>query len=106
MFIVPDFYYNCLRVKTPETESDLEKGNRMNNEISQLFMYGGLDENSILAKLGEIFVNDAFGTAHRAHCSTAGLASYMPAVSGFLIEKEVKFLGQAVEDPERPFCSL
>ena len=59
-----------------------------------------------LAKLGEIFVNDAFGTAHRAHCSTAGLASYMPAVSGFLIEKEVKFLGDAVEDPERPFVAI
>ena len=59
-----------------------------------------------LAELGEIFVNDAFGTAHRAHCSTAGLAAYMPAVSGFLIEKEVKFLGDALEDPERPFVAI
>lgn len=59
-----------------------------------------------LAKLGEIFVNDAFGTAHRAHCSTAGLAEYMPAVSGFLIEKEVKFLGDALDDPERPFVAI
>lgn len=59
-----------------------------------------------LAALGEIFVNDAFGTAHRAHCSTAGLASYMPAVSGFLIEKEVKFLGDALENPERPFVAI
>ena len=61
---------------------------------------------SQLAELGEIFVNDAFGTAHRAHCSTAGLAAYMPAVSGFLIEKEVKFLGDALEDPERPFVAI
>ena len=59
-----------------------------------------------LASLGEIFVNDAFGTAHRAHCSTAGLAKYMPAVSGFLIEKEIKFLGDAMDDPERPFVAI
>ena len=52
-----------------------------------------------LASLGDVFVNDAFGTAHRAHCSTAGIASYLPSVSGFLIEKEVKFLGDALEDP-------
>lgn len=59
-----------------------------------------------LAALGEIFVNDAFGTAHRAHCSTAGLAEYMPSVSGFLIEKEVKFLGNALENPQRPFVAI
>ena len=59
-----------------------------------------------LASLGDIFVNDAFGTAHRAHCSTAGLAKYMPSVSGFLIEKEVKFLGDALEDLQRPFLAI
>lgn len=59
-----------------------------------------------LADLAEIFVNDAFGTAHRAHSSTAGVADYLPAVSGFLIEKEVKFLGSAVESPERPFVAI
>jgi len=59
-----------------------------------------------LAELGEIFVNDAFGTAHRAHCTTAGLADYLPCVSGFLIEKEVKFLGDAVETPERPLVAI
>lgn len=59
-----------------------------------------------LAALGEIFVNDAFGTAHRAHCSTTGLAEYMPSVSGFLIEKEVKFLGNALENPQRPFVAI
>lgn len=59
-----------------------------------------------LASLGEIFVNDAFGTAHRVHCSTAGLASYMPAVSGFLIEKEIQFLDEAVNDPKRPFVAI
>ena len=59
-----------------------------------------------LAALGELFVNDAFGTAHRDHSSTAGLARYLPTVSGFLIEKEVKFLGDAVENPERPFVAI
>src|SRR5665648_876544 len=59
-----------------------------------------------LAALAEIFVNDAFGTAHRAHSSTAGIAEFLPAVSGFLIEKEIKFLGGAVEHPERPFLAI
>ncbi len=59
-----------------------------------------------LANFAEIFVNDAFGTAHRAHASTAGVASYLPAVSGFLIEKELKFLGEALENPERPFIAI
>ena len=52
-----------------------------------------------LASLAELYVNDAFGTAHRAHASTAGVADYLPAVCGFLIEKEIGFLGGALEDP-------
>ncbi len=59
-----------------------------------------------LAEMAEIFVNDAFGTAHRAHSSTTGIASYLPAVSGFLIEKELKFLGDALNNPERPFVAI
>jgi 3-phosphoglycerate kinase len=59
-----------------------------------------------LASLAEVWVNDAFGTAHRAHASTAGVAAFLPAVSGFLIEKEVKFLGDAVEHPKRPFVAI
>ena len=59
-----------------------------------------------LASFGDIFVNDAFGTAHRAHASTEGVAHYLPAVSGFLIEKELKFLGEALQNPERPFVSI
>ena len=59
-----------------------------------------------LASLAEIYVNDAFGTAHRAHASTAGVADYLPAVSGFLIEKELKFLGEAVSNPARPFVAI
>ena len=59
-----------------------------------------------LASFGEIFVNDAFGTAHRAHASTEGVTKYLPAVSGFLIEKELKFLGEALNNPERPFVAI
>ena len=59
-----------------------------------------------LASLAELYVNDAFGTAHRAHASTAGVASYLPAVSGFLIEKEINFMGNALENPERPFMAI
>ncbi len=59
-----------------------------------------------LASMAEVFVNDAFGTAHRAHSSTTGIADYLPAVSGFLIEKELKFLGNAVNNPERPFVAI
>ena len=59
-----------------------------------------------LASLGDIFVQDAFGTAHRAHASTTGIADYIPAVSGFLIEKELLFLGNAVDSPERPFAAI
>ena len=59
-----------------------------------------------LASMAEIFVNDAFGTAHRAHSSTVGVASYLPAVSGLLIEKELQFLGNALNNPERPFVAI
>ena len=59
-----------------------------------------------LASLAEIYVSDAFGTVHRAHASTAGVAKYLPAVAGFLIGKELQFLGNAVENPERPFLAI
>ena len=59
-----------------------------------------------LADLADIYVNDAFGTAHRAHSSTTGIASFLPAVSGFLIEKELKYLGEAVDEPKRPMVAI
>jgi phosphoglycerate kinase len=59
-----------------------------------------------LASLGEIYVNDAFGSAHRAHASTEGVAKYLPAVAGFLIEKELTFLGGALAAPEHPFIAI
>ncbi|NLE20740.1 MAG: phosphoglycerate kinase [Clostridiales bacterium] len=59
-----------------------------------------------LASLADLYVNDAFGTAHRAHASTEGVAHFLPAVSGFLIEKELQFMGKALENPDRPFVAI
>jgi 3-phosphoglycerate kinase len=59
-----------------------------------------------LASLAEIYVNDAFGTAHRAHASTAGVAAYLPAVAGFLMKKEIEVMGGALENPQRPFVAI
>lgn len=59
-----------------------------------------------LASLADIFVNDAFGTAHRAHCSTTGVAAYLPAVCGYLIQKEIKFIGGALANPKRPLVAI
>ncbi|TMC24750.1 MAG: phosphoglycerate kinase [Chloroflexi bacterium] len=65
-----------------------------------------LDFASQLASLGKIYVNDAFGTAHRAHASTEGVTHYLPGVAGFLMEKEINFLGSALENPRRPFAAI
>src|SRR5213082_2232977 len=59
-----------------------------------------------LAALGDVYVNDAFGTAHRAHASTEGVTHYLPGVAGFLMEKEINFLGSALENPRRPFAAI
>jgi len=73
-----------------------EKGETKNDpELSRKF-----------ASLADIFVNDAFGSAHRAHSSTAGVADYLPAVCGFLIQKEISIMGKALADPERPFVAI
>jgi phosphoglycerate kinase len=59
-----------------------------------------------LARLGQIYVNDAFGSAHRAHASTEGVAHHLPGVAGFLMEKEIRFLGGVLENPEKPFVAV
>lgn len=59
-----------------------------------------------LSELGDVFVQEAFGTAHRAHASMTGITEYIPAVSGLLIKKEIEFLGEAVDNPERPFAAI
>jgi phosphoglycerate kinase len=59
-----------------------------------------------LARLADVYVNDAFGTAHRAHASTAGVAGYLPAVAGFLMQRELEFMSKALDEPERPVAAL
>lgn len=95
--------------KVREAAAALEDGQVMlleNVRFRKEETKNGADFAKELANLGDFFVNDAFGTAHRAHASTAGVADYLPAVSGFLIEKEVEFLGNAVENPKRPFVAI
>ena len=59
-----------------------------------------------LASLADLYVNDAFGTAHRAHCSTTGVAAYLPSACGYLIQKEIKFMGEALANPKRPLVAI
>ena len=66
----------------------------------------GADFAQELASMAEIFVSDAFGTVHRAHASTAGVAAYLPAYAGFLVEKELSVMGKALDDPKRPFVAV
>jgi phosphoglycerate kinase len=73
--------------------------------------YKGEEKNDLelaqqMAKLGDLYVNDAFGSAHRAHASTEGVARYLPAVSGFLMEQELEYLGRATQNPERPYVAI
>ena len=73
---------------------------------NQLVMETYPDFAKALASMAEIYVNDAFGTAHRAHASTAGVADYLPAVCGYLIQKEISIMGGALENPKRPFVAI
>ena len=66
----------------------------------------GEDFSKELASLGDVFVNDAFGTSHRAHASNVGVSSILPSALGFLVEKEIDVMGQALENPERPFVAI
>src|SRR5690625_2523024 len=73
---------------------------------STLFPYTTLFRSQAFADMADLYVNDAFGAAHRAHASTTGVAEKLPAVAGFLMEKEIDVLGSALEDPERPFTAI
>ncbi|PEY38982.1 phosphoglycerate kinase [Bacillus cereus] len=79
--------------------------------LENVRFYAGEEKNDAelakeFAALADLFVNDAFGAAHRAHASTAGIADYLPSVSGFLMEKELEVLGKALSNPERPFTAI
>jgi phosphoglycerate kinase len=100
---------DCIGPKAEEAAAALEDGEIL--ILENLRFHPEEEKNDpefakSLASLADIYVNDAFGTAHRAHASTAGVAKYLPAVSGFLMEKELEFLGKALVDPECPFAMI
>jgi len=103
------FVDDCIGPKVAEAASKLQPGQVLLLENTR-FHAGEKKNDPAMAKemasLAEIFVNDAFGTAHRAHASNVGVAAYLPAVAGFLLEKEIKYLGQAIADPKRPFVAI
>ncbi len=94
---------------TKEAAKDLKPGEVLlleNTRYRPEETKNGKEFSKDLASLGEIYVNDAFGSAHRAHASTAGITDYLPGVSGYLIQKELDFMGKALENPERPLVAI
>ncbi len=96
----------------PEVEAAVKAAKPGDVLLLENLRFHGEEEKNVpeharaLAALGDVYVNDAFGAAHRAHASTVGVAAYLPAVAGFLMEKELNFLGSALENPERPFVAI
>ncbi|NLY52092.1 MAG: phosphoglycerate kinase [Firmicutes bacterium] len=100
---------DCIGPEVEKAVSDLKDGEVL--LLENVRFYPGEKKNDpefakSLANLAEIYVNDAFGAAHRAHASTAGVAQYLPAAAGFLLQKEIEVMGKALEDPERPFVAI
>lgn len=100
---------DCIGKEVEKTVADLKDGQILlleNLRFHKEEEEGNSDFAHSLARLGDIYVNDAFGTSHRAHASIAGIAKLLPAVAGLLLEKEITFLGHALENPVRPFAAL
>jgi len=103
------FAEDCIGPKAEEAAKALKPGDVLVLENTRYHAGETKNDPEIskgLAALADVFVNDAFGSAHRAHSSTTGVADFLPAVSGFLLEKEIKYLGQAVSNPEKPFVAI
>lgn len=103
------FVSDSIGPKAQKAAAELQSGEILVLENTRF--YPGEEENDPefgreLASLAEIFVNDAFGTSHRAHASNVGVASHLPTVAGFLMEKEIEFLGNAIDAPDRPFVAI
>lgn len=103
------FSEDCIGPKAEQAASQLKPGEILVLENTRF--HAGEKKNDPamakqLAELADVYVNDAFGSAHRAHASTEGVANYLPGVAGFLMEKEIRYLGQAIEDPARPFLAI
>jgi phosphoglycerate kinase len=104
-----DFANECIGEQVRQQVNSLEDGQVL--LLENVRFYPGEEKNDPvfaqeLAALAELFVNDAFGTAHRAHASTEGVTHYLPAVAGFLMQKEVEIMGKALQSPERPFVAI
>jgi phosphoglycerate kinase len=100
---------DCIGPEVEKIAKDLKSGEVLLLENTRF--HAGEEKNDLelakqLASLGEIFVNDAFGSAHRAHASTEGIAHFLPAVSGLLMEQELEYLGRAVANPEHPYIAI
>lgn len=103
------FANDCIGKVAEEAAADLKPGEVLVLENTRFHKAEKKNDPEMakkFAKLADIFVNDAFGSAHRAHASTEGVAQYLPAVAGFLMEKEIRYLGQAIADPARPFVAI
>ena len=99
----------CIGTRVEDTISNLNKGEIV--LLENLRFHSGEEENNpdfarALARLADIFVDDAFGTAHRSHASNVGITAYLPAVAGFLIERELDIMGKALDEPARPLLAL
>jgi phosphoglycerate kinase len=103
------FAEDCIGPKADEAAKALKPGDVLVLENTRFHAGETKNDPEIakqLASLADVYVNDAFGSAHRAHSSTEGVAQFLPAVAGFLLEKEIKYLGQAVANPEKPFVAI
>ena len=100
---------DCVGLEVEKMAKDLKPGEVLLLENTRFHAEeekNDLDFAKRLASLGEVYVNDAFGSAHRAHASTEGVARFLPAVSGFLMEQELEYLGRAVANPEHPYIAI
>ncbi len=100
---------DCVGAEVEKMAQEMKPGDVMMLENTRF--HAGEEKNDLdlakqMAALGEVYVNDAFGSAHRAHSSTEGIARFLPAVSGFLMEQELEYLGRAVANPEHPYIAI
>ena len=103
------FSSDCIGPEAKEAAEELKPGEVLMLENTRF--HAEEEKNDVemarqLASLADLYVNDAFGTAHRAHASTEGVTHFLPAVAGFLLEKEIKYLGQVIANPQRPFVAI
>lgn len=100
---------DCIGTEVEQLAANLKEGEVL--LLENLRFHAAEEKNDpafaqALARLADVFVNDAFGTAHRAHASTVGVTAYLPSVAGFLIEKELEIMGKALDNPDRPFAAI